>query len=313
MIFLGMQMQRQGSYKHLSAKRETDIAAKFGILFIVCFVCVLISSIYVGKSNGYTAIWHDAKIEDIYVKIETTTSCSKHSCTTTKHYYINEKMQKMVRNSNGTLVSANRYCTIQRLWEYATFEAANSKVSEMKIGIGNLKDAYIYPSSTWSGFCLDVYEVKYYYNVGFWIGITSTILLIPFFWILITQGMSDWIEDYKERHGGIIFDDTFSNFTDEDLSKATNMSSQYMPRGWNLFWKFADTDESGTIDFMEFVTALWFIFRSLMSASWEALCDFCSCVFNTVKVFFAGLCICVYGLCMSEANTSSGTTAVIQV
>lgn len=304
-------------YNHFSTRRDNSLAVIFAGVLACSIICLCIASSYLYVANTHDIIWEHAKLYDAAVKKEVSSrSCTTHkdsygnsyqTCTTYYKYHIQEFFEK-AKIENGTYVLLNDYTVVNRLTEYTYSEAADNQLQKTKLG--TYRKLYLSAMSGYTGTAYDQAIIDYYHTVGYVLMCFFGVTFGGIFAILIMVALNDWKENFYVNHPELKQTDHFLNMSDAALANATNMSCACMPRWWNLFWKFADTDESGVISFCEFFTALGSVFASLMRSLCYAFMDLGVFLWETLCYTAVFLSACCCAMCVASAAPSNNTSYV---
>jgi hypothetical protein len=266
-------------------RRDNSTAFSFAIFLACAIICVSIASSYLYVANTHNIIWDNAKLYQAGVKKEITSNyCTKKktytTCKTNYNYHIQEYFER-ASFQNGTYTPMNEFTIVNRLYQYSYYESAFNHVKTIKLG--TYRKLYLSSLSSYSGTAYDQTIIEYYQTVGYVLFSIFAIVFCVLLCILFIIAENDWKNNFFLKHPDLRDTNYFLTISDEELAKSTNMSFSFMPRWWNIFWKLADTDESGVISITEFFAAIAAVFVSLLRSLFHAIveafvyCTSCCC------------------------------------
>lgn len=282
------------SSNYYYTKRNDSITLSCASLTITSIILLSISASYLSLTNSYSDIWENAELYEVGIKQTTSTkSCTKHtdssgreyqSCTRNSKYNIQEHFQKINQINDTYSIYVQKYCIVNRLTEYYTYEAAHNQLSATKLY--TRRRIYYYAQTKYDGICYDDKNIQYYQAVGYTIisffSITFGVLVSLIGYVIIL----DYKEKFYQRNPHVNQENSntyFNQLSDEELSNKTNLSCLCMGRHWNIFWYMADTDSNGKISICEFGTAI-------ISAIVSLLYTFALLIFNLIQQIREKIC-----------------------
>lgn len=300
--------------RYSETKRDNGTVGIFALALLAGIICMSVAASYLAIADSYTEVWEHGLLYQVAIKDKSHRSCTTHkrsdgstyqTCSTDHSYNIQEFFEKISISENGTYIHHNKYVIVDRFTEYSYYEAAYNKLQKTKIG--TRRQIYVYSTTGYTGKAYDEKNLRYFTTIGYVLMSFFSLFFGGVFAILIFVAMADWYENFYELHPDLKGINIYDHYTDEVLNNATNLSSSYMPRSWNLFWKMADTDESGVISLCEFCSALGGVFISLFKSLFYAISDLTKFICNVLGTFFVmllGFCsaCCVYIGCILCLN-----------